>query len=249
MSQTQTEGVIDAVDTGSTWSSLYIAGGWAALAIVLLMVIQIIVFVASPPPNDVRTWFALFQENWLLGLLNLDILYLVTNILLVPIYLALYASLKRVSETATLIALALGLMGVTAYFASNTAFEMWALSNQHASAATEAEKAVALAAGQAMLAIYKGTAFDVYYILDAVFLLVISVVMLRSEIFSKATAYSGLLSGLLMAVPSTVGTIGPYFALASLAPWAVFSVLVARKLFRLGRKTRGGQAELLSRTL
>ena len=36
-----------------------------------------------------------------------------------------------------------------------------------------------------------------------------------------------------MAVPSNFGTVGLVFALASLIPWAVFAVLVARRLLNL----------------
>lgn len=217
------------------WKSLYKIGGWAALVIVALMFIQILIFIAWPPPDTVMGWFKLFQDNWFLGLLNYDLLYLLTNILLVLMYLALYMALRRSNEGWMLIALILGLMGITSYFASITAFEMLNLSNQYLAVATEAEKSISLAAGEAMLAIYTGTAFDIYYILNAAFLLVASMVMLRGEVFSKATAYWGLACGLLMAVPSTAGAIGPYFALASLVPWAVFSVLVTRTLFRIGR--------------
>jgi hypothetical protein len=119
-------------------------------------------------------------------------------------------------------ALAIGLVGIAAYFASNTAFE--------------------LAAGQAMLAIYQGSASNVYYVLNAIALLLISTVMLRSNIFSKVTAYWGILAGVLMLVPSTAGTIGIAFAFASLVPWAIFSVLIARRLFRLGSDALKEQA-------
>lgn len=40
---------------------------------------------------------------------------------------------------------------------------------------------------------------------------------------------------ILISVLSTAGTIGPIFALASLVPWAMFVVLVARRLFQLGK--------------
>jgi hypothetical protein len=75
----------------------------------------------------------------------------------------------------------------------------------------------------------------VYYVLNDITLLVIAVVMLRSHIFGRATAYAGLAAGVLMTVPSSVGTLGTYMALASLLPWVVFSVLIARRLFQLGR--------------
>ena len=102
---------------------------------------------------------------------------------------------------------------------------------------TEAERAAFLAAGQAVLAAYRCTAFDVYYVLNDITLLVSAAVMLRSHIFSRMTAYVGLIAGALMSVPSNVGTLGTYLALASLLPWAVFSVLIARRLFQLGQGT------------
>src|SRR3712207_4729598 len=116
-------------------------------------------------------------------------------------YLALYAALRRVSESLMAIALTLGLVGIAAYFASTIAFEMLSLSNQYAAAATDVQRDAFLAAGQAMLAIYKGTASDVYYVLNAIVLFIIAPVMLRSGVFSKATAYAGLAAGVLMIVP------------------------------------------------
>jgi hypothetical protein len=229
-----TNQVTNAKTTESVWKSLYKVGGVAALIIVVLIPIQSFIFVAYPLPSTVIGYFTLFQNNWFLGLLDLDLLYIVDSALLILIYLALYAALKRASESFTAIALTIGLVGIAAYFASNTAFEMLSLSNQYAVAATDAQRSVFLAAGQAMLAIYQGTAFNVYYILNAIALLIMSTVMLRSNLFSKVTAYGGILAGVLMLVPSTAGTIGIAFAFASLVPWAIFSVLIARRLFQLG---------------
>ncbi len=85
-----------------------------------------------------------------------------------------------------------------------------------------------------MLAIYKGTAFDVYYVLNAITLLVFSFVMLRSSLFSRATAIWGIAAGVFMVIPSTAGMIGLVFSLASLVPWAVFAILVAIRFFQMG---------------
>lgn len=220
------------------WRGLYRAGGAAALVMVALILVQVIVYVAWPPPafdGPVLPWFELLQDNRLLGLLSLDLLYLVDSTLLAVMYLALYVALRRTGESAMLVGTVLGLVGIAAYYASNTAFEMLYLSNQYAAATTDAQRATFLAAGQAMLAAYRGTAFDVYYVLNDVTLLVIAAVMLRSHTFSRVTAYAGLIAGALMAVPSSAGTLGAYMALASLLPWVVFSVLVARRLFYLGQ--------------
>ena len=227
--------IIGGETTDPRWKGLYKASGAAVLVSVALIPIQIIIFIAWPPPSTVEGFFTVFQNNWLLGLLSLDLLYIANNVLMILIYLALYAALKRDSESSMAIALALGLVGIAAYFASNTAFEMLSLSNQYAAATTEAQSTMLLGAGQAMLEIYKGTAFAVYYVLNAAALLIFAVVMLRSNIFSKVTAYIGILAGVLMIIPSTAGTLGLYFALASLVPWAIFSVLIARRFFQLGQ--------------
>ena len=222
----------------SRWKGLCNAGGIAALTMFALMIIQIIIFSVWPPPDTVEGYFTLFQNNWLLGLLSLDLLYIVDSVLLILIYLALYIVLRKAGESSMLIALVLGIAGIAAYFASNTAFEMLSLRNQYATAATEAQKVMLLTSGQVMLETYTGTAFDIYYVLNTIVLFIISPIMLRSQLFSKPTAYLGLIAGILMLVPSSAGTLGLYFSLASLVPWAIWLVLVALRLFRYGQSGR-----------
>jgi hypothetical protein len=219
----------------SRWKGLYIAGGVAAFSTFLLIIIQIIVLVVWPPPTTVEGFFSLFQKNWFLGLLSLDLIYIVDSVLQILIYLGVYFVLRKTGESSMLIALIFGIVGITAYFASNTAFEMLSLSNQFAVATTEAQKTMLLAAGQVMLETYKGTAFDIYYVLNAIVLFIFSPVMLRSKLFSRATAYLGFLAGILMIVPSSAGMLGLYFALASLIPWAIWLVLVGKRLLLFGR--------------
>lgn len=217
----------------SRWNSLYTTGAYAAFAMLAVMAAQIVIFIIWPPPDSVEGFFALFQHNWLLGLLSMDLLYIVNNALIILIYLALWAALRRQHEPALIIGLVFGFIGLAGYYASNTCFEMLSLSRQYAAAATEAQRTALLGGGYALLAIYKGTAFDVYYVLNAITLLIFAAVMLRSDVFSRRTAAWGLAAGVLMAIPSTAGTIGLVFSLASLAPWAVFAVMAARRLLKL----------------
>lgn len=226
--------VTNVVNTESRWQGLYKTGGMAALAMFVIMLVQVIVFMIWPPPATVEGFFALFQQNGLLGLLSLDLLYIINNTLLILVYLALYFSLRRSAESASLIALVLSVVGVAVYYSSNTAFEMLSLSGQYAAAATELQRTITLSAGQVMLETYKGTSFDIYYVLNAIALLIFAVVMLRSKFYSRATAVWGLVAGVLMSIPSTAGTVGLIFSLASLIPWAVFSLLVAKKLLQTG---------------
>jgi hypothetical protein len=84
-----------------------------------------------------------------------------------------------------------------------------------------------------MLELYKGTAFDVYYVLNGAALLILAFVMRRSSAFTRATAGWGIAAGVLMTIPSSAGMIGLIFALASLVPWAVFLVLITRRFFKM----------------
>jgi len=211
-------------------------GGIMAIVIILIIPIQMSIFIAWPPPDNALSFFNLFQTNWLLGLLSLDLLYILSNALLIFVYLGLYAALRHVNQAYMTIALILGFVGIAAYYASSVAFEMLSLSNQYTIAETAELKLQCLTSGQTMLLTYKGTAFDVYYVLNAITLLIISRVMFQDNTFSKSTAIWGLVSGILMLIPTTAGTIGLTFGIASLIPWTVFSILIAKRLFKLSNK-------------
>lgn len=215
------------------WKGLYKVGGIAAIIMIVLIPVQSFMYILYPPSDTVNGYFTLLQRNWLLGLLDLDLLYILDSTLMIPIYLALYAALRRTSPSYMVLALALALVGLAAFFASNTSFEMLSLSKRYATATSDAEKTALLAAGQAMLGTYSGTSFDVYYIFNAVALLIFSFVMLQCSIFSRATAILGIVAGVLMLVPSTAGTLGIYFSLASLVPWTIWLILFAGRLFKL----------------
>ncbi len=146
-SSSQMNQVTDSETADSPWKGLYKVGGAVALTTLVLIPTQIIIFIAWPTPSTVDGYFTLFQNNWLLGLLNLDLLYMLTTVLMGLVILALYAALRRASQSYMAIALTLGLVATAVYFASNTAFEMLSLSNQYAAATTDAQRSVFLAAG------------------------------------------------------------------------------------------------------
>jgi hypothetical protein len=219
----------------ATWKVLYQVGGVAALLAAAIIPIAIIVYFVSPPPSTVIDYFTLFQNSKLLGLLAMDLLLIVGNVFGLLLLLALYVALRRASESWMAIALALGLVGVAAYFASNTAFNMLSLSDQYAAATTDGQRAMFLAAGQAMLAIYNGTAFHVSYVIGAVAFLIIAVVMLRSNLFSRAAAYLGIAANVI-ALGLYVPTIGIYISIFSVLFLFIWYILIAQRLLQLARQ-------------
>ena len=72
----------------SKWKGLYKAGGVSALVIGILLILEMIIYIATSAPNlaDAAGWFALFQNNRFIGLLDFGILELYGLILFVPYF-------------------------------------------------------------------------------------------------------------------------------------------------------------------
>lgn len=223
----------------STWRSLYKAGAFAALLSVVFFPIQIIVFLVNPPPGTINAWFTLFQNHKLIGLLDLDLLLVADQVLAMLIFLALYAALKRAGESLMVIATALGLASTVLFIASNPAFAMLSLSNQYAAAGTQAQRDMFLSAGQAVMSMWQGSAFQASYLIGSIAPILISAVMLRGKLFSKATAYIGILANVI-ALGLYVPRIGTYISVFSVVFLWVWYLLIAQRLFQLGRTVRGG---------
>lgn len=214
------------------WRGLLITGAWCAYASVVMIVVQIPIYVIWPPPESSAGFFELLLDNPLGGLLALDVLYVVSNTLIYLVYLALAVVLWRVSRSAVMIAMAFCVVGISVYMSTPRAVEMLALAQAYADADAETRTAL-LATGDGMLATWAGTGYDIYYYFTFAALAVLSVLMLRSSIFSRATAVWGLVSAALMTVPTNFGPVGMVFAIASLVPFSVFAVLVGHRLLQL----------------
>jgi hypothetical protein len=220
------------------WKPLLKIATYSLWLILFFVLVQILVYIFNPPPKDVVGFFNLYQKNAILGLLSLDLIMLIDWILEIPIFLALYVLLKRKNESLILLATVLAMIGIAIYFASGIAFEMLLLSNQYALATSEIQKTILLSAGQSLLVSYQGTAFNISYVLVAIAFLIDSIVMLKSKIFTKKTAYFGIAMGILMLLPPTAGIVGFVCSFLSLIPMLIWFVLVAKKFSQLTQQQR-----------
>ena len=225
---------VPAMDTTDVaWRPLYALAGITALLAIAFVVQSVFVFFVWPPPTSIESWFTLLQRNGFLGLLELDLLLVASYVLLMPLYIALYATLRRVNRSLMAVALAFNLTGAVLMLAANPSIAMLNLSSTYAHAATAAQQAAVLASGQAVMASSSGTSFVLGYLLGSFGLLITGLVMLQSKDFSKLTAYTALAAGVLMLVPASAGTVGLIISLIALVPLVVFLFLVARRLFQL----------------
>ncbi len=240
------------------WMSLYKVGGVAALIAGILfrrnIAAEIGLFSQQTPPGTVKDWFALLQSNRFLAFTYLNIFDVVNYALLGLMFLALYVALKRANKSCMAIATIVALVGIVVYLASNTAFSLLSLSDQYAVATNEAQKSVLLAAGQALLAInrfsvgsHPGSGGYASLLLLAVAGLITSVVMLRSNVFNRITAYVGILASVLDLAYCTTfvfvssvdpATLAIYFIPAAGFFLMIWHVLIGWRLYRLGTGSR-----------
>ncbi|MBN1311180.1 MAG: hypothetical protein JXB30_07150, partial [Anaerolineae bacterium] len=140
-------------DNDQNWKSLYKIGGIAALIFfAYTLATLIVVFGIGTPPESVEEGFRMLADNRLAGLLRLDILTIFFVPLYYPIFLGLYAALKKTNGAIILLATVLALAGLTLFLTNPSTFPFLVLSDKFAAATSEAQKAQLLAAGEAILA-------------------------------------------------------------------------------------------------
>jgi hypothetical protein len=224
-----------ASSAASSWIGVYRMAGVAAFAVVALVPIQALLFIVWPPPTRVVDYFSTFQQNVLLGLVDLDLLLIVDQLLMVVVLLGLYAALRQTDPSLMLVGVTVGLIGASLFIVSREAtVSMLLLSQQYAVATSDAERATLIAAGQTLLTTYNGTAFAVGYFLSGLAMLLVSAVMLRGKVFRHLTGLAGLLAGVTGLVPASFGTVGLVLSFISLLPLVVWLALIGQRFVRLG---------------
>ncbi|HEY3474422.1 MAG TPA: hypothetical protein VGK56_07400, partial [Anaerolineales bacterium] len=207
-----------------------------ALLMNAIIIAQLIVFMIAPPPleGSAIDWFSLFQRNKLIGLVDFELLMIVYTLISVPIVLCLHHALRQTDSAFTTLYAMLSLIGIVCFIAARPAFEMLSLSNQFAATTDEMQRSAILAAGEATLAAFHGTAFHVSYVLGSITGLIISLVMLRSHLFSRGTAYVRIGSSVFdfgLYLPA----VGVYVSIFSVLFLFVWNIMIARRLLQLVR--------------
>ena len=229
------------------WKSLYKVGGAGALIGLIFYLSQILIILFGEPyPTTTEEWFNLFTRSKPLGLFYLNALDMVSITLFALMFLALYVALRRENESLMAIAILLVSIGAAAFIASRSVtFSMITLSDQYAVATTQAEQSQILLIGDAVGAQLVATPRTAGFLLISVAVLIISVVMLRSQLFNKVTAVVGILSSIFVIALNISVIIAPVLAnplmSISMLLWILWLLLVALNLLQMGRLTSNEQ--------
>jgi hypothetical protein len=228
--------------TPHAWKGLYTAGGTAPLIALLFYLTEFAVIILGnlsgvPFPSATEGWFSLLQRSKLLGLLYLNAPDILSIALLGVMFLALYVALRGVRPSAMLIAAYFAFLGIATFVAPRVAMlSVLPLSERYAAATSDAIRSQLLAAGEALGSLGTATPQTVGFLFIAVATLIISVVMLRSDLFGRTTPYVGISAAILTFALDLTGVIAPAIAapllgLAGLL-WVAWWILIARGLLQ-----------------
>lgn len=223
-----------------SWKALYRLawiGALANLSVVLFSIIAFFIWSYSPGTSSTEAIFAQLQMDRFGALMSLDLPMLLGVLVMLLLWPGLFAALRPVNPAYALFALILGVFSVIVIVPGRPIMEMVALSNLHAAADSAAAQAQYLAAGEALLTHFGGTAWAVSLITMGVSSLTFSLLMLRSAAFGKVTAWLGVVvsvTGLFFLIP----VVGPLLSLIATFAGLPWMGLLARDLIRLARQER-----------
>ena len=221
----------------SRWKEIYtIAAIAAILSEIVLMIGIATVFIYPYAPGNISTEsiFLLLQNDKLGGLISLDFHLVLGNLLGILLFLALYVSLKQVNNSYALIALVLGLIADVLIIPARPISELFSLSGLYATASTEVAKSQYLAAGEVLLSQFNGTGWFMNTFLGGFSLLISSLLMLRSGVFSKSTAYVGIITNAAVCLFFIPG-IGMLFLFLSLPGYMIWYFQLTRRFLKLAQ--------------
>lgn len=219
------------------WRDLYkIAGVSAVISemLILLGIITYFIWPYAPDNNSTAGIFLRLQTEPIGGLIALDLFLFIGNLFSISLFLALYVSLRQVNESLALIAVVVGLIGVVLLIPARPILELYNLSKAYATATTETEKSQYLAAGTGLLAQFDGIGWFMNTLLGALSLLTSSLLMLRSNLYSKATAYVGIVTNLVVC-GFIIPALSLFMLFLSLPGYLLWYFLLARQFFHMAR--------------
>jgi hypothetical protein len=234
----------------ASWKSIYFVGAVASLLCVLTGILEIaITFLPggermAPDMISIPMWFERFQATPLLELRNLGLVNIFLTAFGTLSIFALFAAHRKVNPGWASLAMLVSAIGSAVFFATNRCFAMLALGNQYTAATNDAERAALVAAGRAMLAVGESHTPGAFlaFSLGLIAGLLMAGVVLRGEVFSRATGYVGLAAFSLMLVFEILSDFVPalfdaamIFAMLGGVASMLWYILVARRLFQLAK--------------
>ena len=237
--------------TSNSWKWIYKFGAVAALTAMLANVLDVLLGFGGTEMVTYGTksaveWFAIYQDNWIRGIYALGILNIFYMVAMLPVYFALFGAHFEKQALAAALTIIIFLTAMSMYISNNAAIPLLVLSSKYSLAATDLQRTVLIAAGEAVLSHgedFTAGAFIPLF-LSGLAAIGISIIMLRGGIFGKVNAWIGLAGFTFLSLFTIIATFIPalylfaFYFLGSIGGLLALSwfALVARRLFQLASR-------------
>ena len=207
------------------------------IAYSLATMVQMVVL--GGQPTSAAQAFDLLQHRRVVGLLRLDLPTVAIMPLYYLLFLGLFAALKKSDPASSLLATASAFVGVTLLLAPPGALSLLTLSDRFAAANNDAVRSQLLSAGEAIMAsdIWHSTSAILGGVLVQAGAVLISLVMLRGSVFSKTTAWLGIVMHTIDLAHIIGGQFMPIIGVVLMAIagplYPIWFFLVGRRLLKL----------------
>jgi hypothetical protein len=198
----------------TTEKKVYWLGGTACLILLLYSLATLLIMsLIGGPPESIEQTYSILQDNKLTGLLRLDILTVFVMPLYYLLFYSLFEALRKTDNAISTISMILVFAGVTLFLATPSVFSYLYLSDKFAVAPSDLQKNLLLAAGESIIAsdMWHGTGAKIGGLLIQTGALMISVLMLRSNVFNRSTAITGIATHGLDLAHILIGFFAPAF--------------------------------------
>lgn len=220
--------------------TIYWLGGTVCMFLIAYSLItMLLLMILGPPPKTIETCYTMLQENRLNGLLRLDILTVFILPLYYLLFFSLYVALKKTNYGLVTVSTIIVFAGLTLVLATPSVLSFLDLSEKFANATSELQKNQLLAAGESILAsdMWHGTGARIGGLLLQSGAVVISIVMLKTNIFNKTTAITGIVTHGLDLLHIIIGFFLPSLGVILMAIagplYLIWFPLVGLRLFKL----------------
>jgi hypothetical protein len=237
---------LEATPSAAGWRGACRLGGWAALVSLLAsLATLVVVFAVGGPPETAEEAFTLLRDHRIEGLFRLELVSLINVGAYYLWFFGLYAALRRTDVALAALATALAFAGVTLFLTAHPLSSLLTLSDRWAVAGTGAQRVQLLAAGEALLAadMWHSTGAAFGGLIIEVGAILFSLLMLRGVVFSRATAWVGLVTHGLDLSQMALGLVIPAVKVAIMVVagplYLVWFFLIGRRLLQLGRRAPG----------
>lgn len=222
---------------------LYKAGAWTSVLLLVYSFASILIMVLLDGgyPSSAMECFEMIKENRFIALLRLDVI----SIIVIPFYYilfySLYQALKTDYEMIAKIALFGTLAGITIFIAGLNLTSILILSDKYHIATSPEVKQHLLAACEGMLAsdMWINTGAILRGILIESGAVIFSVLMLKTQVFSKATGWIGVLTHGFDLSSTLIGIfytpIKDIFIMVAGPLYLVWFVMIGIRLFQMSK--------------